>query len=97
VRISPYPKAFFDARDRCLSEGSDLAYIPNKEFVTKFAELIDLKRQQYDIYVTIENLWFGGISSKSNDWSWLAYYQSFDAFSMWESNTPGNNGLTNIG
>ncbi len=90
IRISIYAKSFTEARERCLAEGSDLAYIPNQDFADELAAMVDMKRQKYKYFDALDEAWIGGISSPDGSWSWLAYFQSFDAFSMWEFGNPAS-------
>lgn len=90
VRISPYPTSFHEARDRCLVEGSDLASITNQEFIDAFSQLLTFKRKELTLYDAISDLWFGGISSKSQIWSWTGVSDVFSKFTNWHSSTSGD-------
>ena len=84
-RISPYPKSFDDARDRCIAEGSKLAYILNSDYVDELEELMEFLMDQVSVYLSIEKMWLGGAPLPTDEWFWMAHYQPFDTFDNWNS------------
>ena len=84
-RISPYPKSFEDARDRCIEEGSKLAYILNSDYVEQLEELMDFLMDKVSVYLSIEKLWLGGMPLSAEEWFWMAHYQPFETFDNWDS------------
>lgn len=78
------------ARNMCLSEGADLAYILDSDMQDGLKDLIEKKKDLFPHFSMADYFWAGGAVSLQNEWSWLAHYQSFDKYSNWKSNIPGN-------
>ena len=88
IRVFHYPKNFYDARARCKSESSDLAYIPSEDFQYAFTNFILDMTDKSQLYKDLQGMWFGGISSDAGEWKWLADSQPFNDFTMWKDNNP---------
>ena len=86
IRVYHFPKTFPDARDKCKSEGSDLADIPNENFQNEFRIFMSLMANASQLYSQVQELWFGGVASDSGDWKWIGNSQSFNGFTTWKNN-----------